>query len=161
MDDDGVDEELLGELADVSESPTLLVACGFDGALAEPTDDPDGARAEQQSSEALNVLLALPGTTVAVVSRRPADEVAELMFLSGAKGGLRVVAPEDLGPLRPDGASMVVVDADPASFASARDGDLVVAVGEYEHGRDGRFRIADAQDVVEVLEELADLRRHR
>jgi hypothetical protein len=77
-------EALLADMAALGEEPTLLVACGFDGALSPDGDD----RAIQQSSEALNVLLALPGTTVAVVSRRPPDEVAELMFLSGSKGGL-------------------------------------------------------------------------
>lgn len=159
---DGLDDDLLGDLVDAGERPELLVACGFDGALAEPCDDPDGARAEQESSEALNVLLALPGTTVAVVSRRPVDAVAELMFLSGAKGGLRVVAPEDVEGLRGDGAAMVVLDVDPASFAAARDGDVVVAVGRDDAGDlDGWFRVPDHLGVIDVLEELADLRRNR
>lgn len=36
---------------------------------------------------------------VAVMSDRPRDEVAELMFLSGSKGGARVVAPDGLAAL--------------------------------------------------------------
>ena len=78
------DDPLWGALDRVVESPTLLVACAFDGALAPDEGDPAEARAEQVSSEALNVLVALADTTVAVVSDRPRDEVAELMFLSGA-----------------------------------------------------------------------------
>src|SRR6185369_11669256 len=55
--------------------------------LAPDLGDPDDARAEQLSSEALNILLALRDTTVAVVSRRDPEQVAQLMRLSGAKGG--------------------------------------------------------------------------
>ena len=74
-------DDLLADVATFGDNPTILVACGFDGALAYLGDE----RALQQSSAALNVLLALPGTTVAVVSRRPAEEMAELMFLSDAE----------------------------------------------------------------------------
>ncbi|MDL5156512.1 hypothetical protein [Actinomycetospora termitidis] len=153
-------EELLGEVAVLGETPTLLVACGFDGALAPLGDD----RALQQSSEALNVLLALPGTTVAVISRRPADEVAELMFLSGAKGGLRMVAPDDVGALRRElGGVALVVDADPDSLTGLADTDLGVLVDE-ESDPDADpeqrvYRVTEAEDVVEVLEELVSARR--
>ena len=80
------DDALWSALGRVAETPTLLVACVFDGALAAEDGDPADARAEQQSSEALNVLMALSDTTVAVVSHRPADEVAELMFLVRRQG---------------------------------------------------------------------------
>lgn len=154
-------EELLGEVAALGDAATLLVACGFDGALAPLGDD----RALQQSSEALNVLLALPGTTVAVVTRRPADEIAELMFLSGAKGGLRMVPPDGVDPLRRElGAVALVVDTDPDSLAGLTADDLGVLVeadadpeGDPEHGV---YRVAEAEDVVEVLEELVGSRRH-
>ncbi|MCD2189859.1 hypothetical protein [Actinomycetospora soli] len=154
-------EELLGEVAALGDAPTLLVACGFDGALAPLGDD----RALQQSSEALNVLLALPGTTVAVVSRRPADEIAELMFLSGAKGGLRMLDPDAVEPLRRElGAVALVVDTDPATLAGLGAGDLGVLVdadadpdADPEHGV---YRVAEAEDVVDVLEELVGARRH-
>lgn len=153
MDDDI--EDALAALVNVSLEPRLLVAAGFDGALAEPGLD----RAEQPSSEALNVLLALPGTTVAVVSPRPAEEVGELMFLSGSKGGLRVVAPDDLGSLREEtGAACVVVDADPASLADLGSSDVGVLVGENDPPP-GMYRVADVDAVVEILEELARLRR--
>lgn len=166
-----VDEELLGDLSDVSEASDLLVACGFDGVLAEPTDDPGAARAEQESSEALNVLLALPRTTVFVVSRRAPDDVAELMFLSGAKGGLTMITPEELATRRDEqpSAAMIVVDADLATLAAARPGDLVIAVSEDEvlaAGDDEAVpvevrRVPDALAVIDILVELADLRRHR
>ncbi|WP_157647793.1 hypothetical protein [Actinomycetospora chiangmaiensis] len=154
-------EELLGEVAALGDAPTLLVACGFDGALAPPGDD----RALQQSSEALNVLLALPGTTVAVVSRRPADEVAELMFLSGAKGGLRTITPDDVDPLRRELAAVaLVVDTDPGTLAGLTSDDLGVLVDEdadpdADPEEEGRYRVAGAEDVVDVLEELVTARR--
>jgi hypothetical protein len=151
-------EELLADMATLGEAPTLLVACGFDGALSPDGDD----RAVQQSSEALNVLLALPGTTVAVVSRRPGEEVSELMFLSGAKGGLRMCGPGDLAGLRREiGGVALVIDLDPASLAGLGPDDVGVLVDDAEDpDDDGLRRIADADEVVEVLEELVSARRH-
>lgn len=153
-------EELLGEVAALAAAQTLLVACGFDGALAPSGDD----RALQQSSEALNVLLALPGTTVAVISRRPPDEVAELMFLSGSKGGLRVVTPDDVGSLRRElDAVALVVDTDPVSLGGLGGGDLGVLVEEDADPdadpEEGVYRVGEAEDVVDVLEELVSARR--
>ena len=58
-------DELWRALDRIATTPRLLVACDFDGALAPDLGDPDNARAEQSSSEALNVLLALRNTTVA------------------------------------------------------------------------------------------------
>ena len=151
-------EELLADMAGLGEAPTLLVAVGFDGALSPDGDD----RAVQQSSEALNVLLALPGTTVAVVSRRPAEEVAELMFLSGAKGGLRMAGPGELVELRREvGGVTLVIDVDPESLEALGPDDVGVLVDDSEDpDDDGLRRVADADEVVEVLEELVSLRRH-
>jgi hypothetical protein len=151
-------EELLADMAALGEEPTLLVACGFDGALSPDGDD----RAVQQSSEALNVLLALPGTTVAVVSRRPPDEVAELMFLSGSKGGLRHCGPGDLAELRRDvGGVALVIEADPDSLVGLGPDDVGILFDDDEDPEDdGVRRVADADEVVEVLEELVTLRRH-
>ena len=151
-------EELLADMAGLGEEPTLLVACGFDGALSPDGDD----RAIQQSSEALNVLLALPGTTVAVVSRRPPDEVAELMFLSGSKGGLRHCGPGELAELRRAvGGVALVIDTDPDSLAGLGPDDIGILVDDDEDpDDDGLRRVADADEVVEVLEELVSLRRH-
>jgi hypothetical protein len=151
-------EELLADMATLGEAPTLLVAVGFDGALSPDGDD----RAVQQSSEALNVLLALPGTTVAVLSGRPAEEVSELMFLSGAKGGLRMCAPGDLPELhREVGGVALVIDVDPASLDGLGSDDVGVLVDDDEDPPDdGRRRVADADEVIEVLEELVSVRRH-
>jgi hypothetical protein len=151
-------EELLADMSSLGEAPTLLVACGFDGALSPDGED----RAVQQSSEALNVLLALPGTTVAVVSRRPADEVSELMFLSGSKGGLRMCAPGDLPGLRREvGGVALVIDVDAESLSDLGPSDVGVLVDDDEDPEDdGLRRVADADEVVEVLEELVSARRH-
>ncbi|GAA4873181.1 hypothetical protein [Actinomycetospora straminea] len=149
------DDALWGALDRVAETPTLLVACAFDGALAPDEGDPDQARAEQVSSEALNVLMALPATTVAVVSDRPADEVAELMFLSGSKGGARVVAPAGLGALRDEVGATALVAVGVA--ADGGTGDVVVGVGE--DGAPAPYAVEDVDDVAELLEELASLRR--
>ncbi|GAA4747876.1 hypothetical protein [Actinomycetospora chibensis] len=146
------DDALWSALGRVAETPTLLVACAFDGALAAEEGDPAEARAEQQSSEALNVLIALHRTTVAVVSERPAEEVAELMFLSGAKGGARVVAPEGVAALRDEvGATAVVavgLDHEPGAD------DVVIGVAA-----EAPYEVEDVDDVCLVLEELAGLRR--
>jgi hypothetical protein len=157
----GAVEELLGDVAALGDAPTLLVACGFEGALAPPGDD----RALQQSSEALNVLLALPGTAVAVISRRSPDEVSELMFLSGAKGGLRMVTPEEVDALRRElDAVALVVDVDPAALAGLTSADLGVLVDEdadpdADPEEERRYRVGGAEDVVDVLEELVSARR--
>jgi hypothetical protein len=156
-------DELWRALEGVATTPRLLVACDFDGALAPDLGDPDDARAEQLSSEALNILLALRDTTVAVVSRRDPEQVAQLMRLSGAKGGLRHVAPEGVDALRgaADATAVVRVNAGGAKPPHLRSGDVVVMVaseGGTEEG-DAGYVVEDSEDVAEVLEELARLRR--
>jgi len=148
------DDALWSALDRVAETPTLLVACAFDGALAPDEGDTADARAEQQSSEALNVLMALRGTTVAVVSDRPADEVAELMFLSGAKGGARIVAPEDVAALRDEVGATAVVAVGVVPDDEPGDDDVVIGVAA-----DAPYEVEDVDDVCLVLEELASLRR--
>lgn len=162
------EDGLAGALDRVSVTPRLLVTAGFEGALAEDTAEPGDARAEQPSSEALNVLMALPDTSVAVVTRRAPDEVSELMFLSGSKGGVRYVLPEDVAALRAGlaatGLLLVAASADVAEAAGdVRDGDVAVAVGGGEApdavGDVPVYRVDDAEAVSEVLEEMARLRR--
>ncbi|TCK27556.1 hypothetical protein [Pseudonocardia endophytica] len=158
-------DELWAALDRIAATPHLVVACGFDGGLAPDLGDPANARAEQQSSEALNVLLALPRTTVAVVSRRDPDEVAELMLLSGSKGGLRHIPPEDVAKLRDEvGADVaVVVGAGDEAPRDLRPGDLAITVlTDSDDGADEPgpgFVVDDTERVGEVLEELARLRR--
>jgi hypothetical protein len=153
------DDELWSALDKVAETPALLVACAFDGALAADEGDPAQARAEQQSSEALNVLMALPATTVAVVSERPADEVSELMFLSGSKGGGRVVTPEGVAALRDEVGATAVVTIGVLPDPAAGDDDVVVGVATILGTEDAPYQVEDVDDVAEVLEELAGLRR--
>ncbi|RRO96852.1 trehalose-phosphatase [Corynebacterium bovis] len=62
-----VSDEDIAYLAGV---PSLLVACDFDGTLAEFTDEPNTARAVPGAMDALRDLAALPGTTVCVLSGR-------------------------------------------------------------------------------------------
>ena len=153
-------DELWRALDRIATTPHLLVACDFDGGLAPDLGDPDDARAEQLSSEALNILLALRNTTVAVVSRRDPEQVAQLMLLSGAKGGLRHVTPEDVDRLRDevDATGVIRVAAEDAHL---RPGDLGITVlneGGHAHAGGG-YVVDDTEDVAEVLEELARLRR--
>ncbi|MFC4950503.1 hypothetical protein [Pseudonocardia sp. GCM10023141] len=155
-------DELWRALDRIATTSWLLVACDFDNALAPDLGDPENARAEQASSEALNVLLALPRTTVAVVSRRDPEQVAELMLLSGSKGGLRRVAPEDVAALRDEveATGLLRVSAD-GEGSSLRSGDLGITV-IYEGGTAGTgsgYAVEDTEGVAEVLEELARLRR--
>jgi hypothetical protein len=166
-------DELWRALDRIASTPRLLVACDFDGALAPDLGDPDDARAEQLSSEALNILLALRDTTVAVVSRRDPEEVTQLMLLSGAKGGLRHVSPENVAGLRDeiDATGVIRVSAGDEQTHQLRPGDLGITVAD-EGGRENTapgyavddtedvgYAVDDTEDVAEVLEELARLRR--
>lgn len=156
-------DELWRALDRIATTPRLLVACDFDGALAPDLGDPDGARAEQLSSESLNILLALPRTTVAVVSRRDPEQVAELMLLSGSKGGLRHVAPTDVDRLRDevDATSVVRLSAVDGEPQQLRAGDLGITVLDEEGppATASGYAVEDTEIAAEVLEELARLRR--
>ena len=107
--------------------------------------------------------MALPGTWVAVVSGRPDDEVAELMFLSGAKGGAHRVGPDGIAALRRDlgATACVAVDTEPATLTGLGAGDLRIAVGpdDGDEGGGVEYRVGDAEDVADVLSELVRLRR--
>ncbi|GAY08453.1 hypothetical protein [Pseudonocardia sp. N23] len=153
-------DELWRALDRVAAAPELLVACDFDGVLAPDLGDPDDARAEQLSSESLNILLALAHTTVAVVSRRDPDDVAQLMRLSGTKGGLRHVMPQDVGTLRADADAMVRISVDEGP-RHLREGDVAVTVMNEDGSTTtaSGYLVVDTESVSEVLEELARLRR--
>lgn len=156
-------DELWRALDRVATTPRLLVACDFDGALAPDLGDPDDARAEQLSSEALNILLALRDTTVAVVSRREPEQVAQLMLLSGSKGGLRHVPPEGVEELRGavDATAVIRVSGGAEQPPQLRSDDLLVtALNEGGPAETGAgYVVEDTEVVAEVLEELARLRR--
>jgi hypothetical protein len=155
-------DELWRALDRIATTPRLLVACDFDGGLAPDLGDPDDARAEQLSSEALNILLALRDTTVAVVSRRDPEQVAQLMRLSGAKGGLRHVAPQHVDGLRDevDATGVIRIGAGDGRSQPLRSGDLGITVlNGGQAGAVAGYVVGDTEDVAEVLEELARLRR--
>lgn len=86
-------------LAAAAASDSLLVALDFDGTLAPFTENPEDSRPLPAAQRALDALVALPRTTVAVVSGRPLDFLRTVvdprrrMVLSGSHG-----AEVDLGP---------------------------------------------------------------
>ena len=79
-------------LARAAEAGTLLVALDFDGTLAPFTDDPDDSRALPEARSALEELLTLDRTYVAVISGRPMRFLRSVvdpdgrMLLSGSHG---------------------------------------------------------------------------
>ncbi len=156
-------DELWRALDRIATTPRLLVACDFDGGLAPDLGDPDDARAEGSSSEALNILLALRHTTVAVVSRRDPEQVSQLMRLSGSKGGLRHLPPEDVDGLRDevDATGVIRISSVAGEPPRLRSGDLGITVrNEDDPDATGPgYLVDDTEDVAEVLEELARLRR--
>jgi len=88
----GARSALEAALAHAAEADTLLVALDFDGTLAPFTDDPADSRALPEAQAALEDLLELPRTFVAVVSGRPMAflrsvvDPAGRMLLSGSHG---------------------------------------------------------------------------
>jgi hypothetical protein len=84
------------------------------------------------------------------------------MFLSGAKGGLRMCGPGERPDLRREvGGVALVIDIDQESLAGLGPDDVGVLVDDAEDpDDDGLRRIADADEVIEVLEELVSVRRH-
>jgi hypothetical protein len=107
--------------------------------------------------------LALRNTTVAIVSRRDPEQVAELMLLSGSKGGLRHITPEDVDKLRDalDATGVIRLSAGDEEPRHLRPGDLEVTVlnegGPQDTG--SGYVVEDTEGVAEVLEELSRLRR--
>src|SRR6185503_18440633 len=66
-------------LAEIAQSPSLLLACDYDGTLAPIVDDPAQARPRRESIVALRQLAALPHTHAAVISGRALCELARLL----------------------------------------------------------------------------------
>ena len=99
---------------------------------------------------------------MAVVSRRDPEQVAQLMLLSGSKGGLRHVAPQHVDGLRDevDATGVIRISAGDERPQPVRPGDLGITVLN-EGQADGvpGYVVDDTEDVAEVLEELARLRR--
>jgi trehalose 6-phosphate phosphatase len=73
--------ELDAAIDAIAASPTVLVACDYDGTLAEIVEDPARAFPVRDSIVALRSLAALPDTQVAVISGRAVRDLASLSRL--------------------------------------------------------------------------------
>jgi trehalose-phosphatase len=72
----------LGErLDELARTPVLLVACDYDGTLADIVPDPSAARARPESVIALRTMAGLADTHVAVISGRSLRDLAALSRL--------------------------------------------------------------------------------
>ncbi|MGI9622739.1 MAG: trehalose-phosphatase, partial [Acidimicrobiales bacterium] len=75
------DRDLRSNLQRLARTPTLLVACDYDGTLAPIVDNPDLAQPRLESVAALRSLADFPDTHVAVVSGRSLRDLAALSRL--------------------------------------------------------------------------------
>ena len=99
---------LTSALAQLADSPCILVASDFDGVLAPLVLDPSASRALPGTIEALEALATLPGTHSAVVSGRDLDTLTRLTGLDGSEvtriGSHGAQTSADAAPdRRPDG----------------------------------------------------------
>jgi trehalose 6-phosphate phosphatase len=78
---DAVPPELRRALVQLARTPRLLVACDYDGTLAQIVQDPSRALPAQESVTALRALAELSATTVAVISGRALRDLATLSRL--------------------------------------------------------------------------------
>lgn len=105
----GVRRDLRDALAALAATPRLLVALDFDGTLAPVVDDPEKARATPEARAAVERLIALPDTRVALVSGRALKDLEQVatfgdrVLLVGSHGiELRLDEPDDVLALDAD-----------------------------------------------------------
>lgn len=98
-----VEPLLRGALESLAATDRLLVALDFDGTLAPEVDDPEKARATPEARAAVDRLIALPATRVALVSGRSLDALEQVapfgdgVLLVGSHGiELRLDDPDDV-----------------------------------------------------------------
>ena len=98
-----VPEPLREALAAIAVTPRLLVALDFDGTLATQVDRPENARALPESRAAVERMLQLPATRVALVSGRSLADLERVsrfgrdVLLVGSHGiELRLDDPDDV-----------------------------------------------------------------
>jgi trehalose 6-phosphate phosphatase len=99
----GVRRGLRDALGTLASTPRLLVALDFDGTLAPEVDDPEKARATPEARAAVERLIGLPNTRVALVSGRSMDDLEQVarfddrVLLVGSHGiELRLDDPNDV-----------------------------------------------------------------
>jgi trehalose 6-phosphate phosphatase len=139
----GVPGELRDALEALAATPRLLVALDFDGTLAPAVDDPEKARATPEAQAAVERLLALPDTRVALVSGR-------------ALGDLEQVAPFD--------DRVLLVGSHGIELRLDEDGD-VLALDEEERAsmvtlREVLGQVADTLDSVWIERKPAGFALH-
>src|SRR5688572_21572122 len=78
---DEIDPAVLTAVGRLARTPTLLVACDYDGTLSPIVDDPSKAAPLPEAVAAIRTLASLPQTTVAVVSGRALRDLATLSRL--------------------------------------------------------------------------------
>jgi trehalose 6-phosphate phosphatase len=105
----GVRRDLRDALGALASTPRLLVALDFDGTLAPVVDDPEKARATPEARAAVERLIALPDTRVALVSGRALKDLEQVapfgdrVLLVGSHGiELRLDEPDDVLALDAD-----------------------------------------------------------
>jgi trehalose 6-phosphate phosphatase len=99
----GVRRALRDALGGLAGNQRLLVALDFDGTLAPTVDDPEKARATPEARAAVERLIALPDTRVALVSGRSLRDLEQVapfddrVLLVGSHGiELRLDEPDDV-----------------------------------------------------------------
>lgn len=70
---------LAESLMEISRAPVLLVACDYDGTLAQIVPVPSEAKPDRESLVALRTLASMPNTHVAVISGRALHDLAQLL----------------------------------------------------------------------------------
>lgn len=84
-------DEVLAAVGRLALTPTLVVACDFDGALAPLVDEPMTARAVPSAVDALTVLAGLPATHAALLSGRSRAALGELAAASRIPGAVGLI----------------------------------------------------------------------
>jgi trehalose 6-phosphate phosphatase len=99
----GVRSGLRDALGTLATTPRLLIALDFDGTLAPEVDDPEKARATPEARSAVERLIWLPSTRVALVSGRSLKDLEQVarfddrVLLVGSHGiELRLDDPDDV-----------------------------------------------------------------
>jgi trehalose 6-phosphate phosphatase len=155
-------------LAELARTDTLLVALDFDGTLAPLVDDPAEARALPEARTAIEGLLALPKTRVALISGRAMASLIEVseapqgVLLSGSHGvEVRLEAEPELSLTEQEHERVTVLGELLDAVANRFDGVWVESkpAGFALHTRlasddDARAAVDDALDAVASVADL-------